>query len=175
MALPRSMMKNSKFTVDLDSLRMSRIHHKQSVDVLIDAGVMEIAIKAAGFWSWDGKPDVLIRAKNTEQWQPLSMEMLHNGVDQEFGFAATPWFSSMDNGVALVELEKSDKLIIAVSNDGGQSWTRTDHTLPKDYCSHTYPEFQQVLLIGCNGANGDFYESTDNGKTWQHVREHEEF
>jgi photosystem II stability/assembly factor-like uncharacterized protein len=30
-------------------------------------------------------------------------------------------------------------------------------------------------MLYCSGVSGDFYESTDEGKTWKHVRQHEIF
>ena len=59
--------------------------------------------------------------------------------------------------------------------DGGTTWAKTEFSLPKDYCTTIISEFDEALLLSCNGASGDFYQSNDLGETWQQVRHQENF
>ncbi len=98
-----------------------------------------------------------------------------------FDFLSVPWFEEDGHGVAIVKFSIGNfwaaqadvEVRILETEDGGLSWNITDRELPKPYCSSIVGTVSDVLLLSCNGATGDFYESTDRGETWNHVREHQ--
>ena len=64
---------------------------------------------------------------------------------------------------------------IVKTNDAGKTWRITDLELPSEFCTRLISKVKDSLLLSCNGTSSDFYESSDFGKSWQHVREHESF
>lgn len=102
---------------------------------------------------------------------------------KRFSFVSIPWFKNSNEAVAIVSFSEynflsdnsSSERKILVTSDGGKSWRDTRNNLPKDYCGSLITEVTDRLLLSCNGATGDFYESTDDGKNWKHVRQQENF
>ena len=176
----RDGIETSRYTVNLNDLSFERIKKKLEVDFVIDAGAMQIGVEKPGFFSWSGKPSFYIKDKQTREWEAISTRIKLEGskkTDRKlfFKFVSAPWFSSPQNGVAIAYISKDKKPSILQSTNGGLNWTKTDHKLPKDYCVNIVSMITDRLLLSCDGATGDFYESTDNGKTWEQVREHEQF
>lgn len=161
------------------------------------AGAVTMGVKFAGFWSWDGQPDYMILDENQQQWVEISSKALNcdltdggeckagalGSKKEGFSFASIPWFKTRQEGVALVVFSdfnfwtgsRTNKTKVVHTLDGGLSWKTIGSKLPNDYCRHFVPEVTDRLMLSCNGASGDFYESTDLGVTWQQVREHENF
>ncbi|MEM8548264.1 MAG: hypothetical protein AAGF46_08900, partial [Pseudomonadota bacterium] len=99
-----------------------------------------------------------------------------------FAFRSIPWFYTEDEGLAVVTFTDTDfwsgqtdvNVKILQTTDGGQSWTDTGRNRPNEFCSTFVGEVPDRLLMSCSNT-GDFYESTDLGETWEHVRQHESF
>jgi hypothetical protein len=68
-------------------------------------------------------------------------------------------------------IEGSEKIQLFVTRDGGSHWVISPYSLPNDYCHSLIAEVSDRLLVSCNGATGEFFESLDKGKTWIQVRE----
>ena len=71
--------------------------------------------------------------------------------------------------------KRSNEIKIVKTNDAGKTWRITDLELPSEFCTRLISKVKDSLLLSCNGTSSDFYESSDFGKSWQHVREHESF
>lgn len=98
----------------------------------------------------------------------------------EFDFATAPIFFSHSDVWSVARFNESDddkkvRRVLIKSENGGTNWMRVDAQLPKEYCYRIETLVTDRLLLSCDGFSGDFYESTDQGKTWQHVREHQVF
>jgi photosystem II stability/assembly factor-like uncharacterized protein len=100
-----------------------------------------------------------------------------------FSFRSTPVFKNDLEGIAITTFtdfniwtgQRSSNTRILVTDDGGKSWLASKSKLPKKYCNSFVPEVSDRLLVSCNGSSGDFYESHDDGATWEHVRQQENF
>ena len=166
----------------------------ENIDVSINAGAIDIGLQKPGFFSLGGYKYYRYDDAN-DSWKQITMYIdncvgLPDRVSKcsldgvvynrkiEFRFVATPVFSDPLNGTAFVEDIKygeNKETLIVVTNDGGKSWIKTDHKVPKKYCRAIVPEAFETLLVSCNGASSDFYQSEDGGETWSHVREHANF
>ena len=171
---------------------------------IVNAGATKLAVKEAGFWSWDGKPDYLKLDQDSGQWEEIStaIRSCPEGAHQvashcelpgssqhykltvdRFTFASTPWFKSNDEVLAVGLFQeksaetgkKETKPRLIQSLNGGKVWAKTGHPLPAGFCGTLIPDVKDRLLLTCKGGSTDFYESLDNGASWQHVREHENF
>ncbi|SMF61122.1 hypothetical protein SAMN02745866_03962 [Alteromonadaceae bacterium Bs31] len=171
----------------------------EAVDRTLDAGAIKLGIKKASFWSWTGKDKYLRFDKEKNDWIPINMAVnrclgltkkaMRCKVNGEivtrngyFSFLGIPVFSSPLDAIAFVEFTSSTSskdgkpdLGIVTTNDGGESWTVISKELPGKYCASTIPEVKDALLVACSGMSSDFYQSTDNGKSWEHVRQSENF
>ncbi len=103
---------------------------------------------------------------------------------QAFYFVSPPMFFTANEGVAIVKDKTRDNgrgnqqikpARVLMTFDGGISWLLTNNKLPNDYCYQLEVLVTDRLLLSCDGASGDFYESMDRGKTWQHTRESQSF
>lgn len=174
---------------------------KNEISTIIDAGTIKLGIKEAGFWSFTGRDKYFKYIEDDNGWQEISTHMykcngeitdngscFKNEIETpskkaSFNFRTTPWFRTDTSGIAIVSFsshnswsgERSSETKILSTNDGGLSWQLTDRKLPADYCATIVPEVTDRILISCNGASGDFYESLDEGESWEHVRQHENF
>ena len=99
-----------------------------------------------------------------------------------FTFRSVPWFYSESEALAIVTFTDRDfwsgetnyDVKILQTADGGQTWTDTGRSRPNEFCASVVTEVADRLLLSC-GNTGDFYESTDLGESWEHVRQHENF
>lgn len=191
--------KQLTFRYDPADWQITSDNEKLEISTIIDAGAIKLGIKKAGFWSWDGKTSYYRHNGKTDSWEKISTHVYRcnkkvttnshcdsNGLaarKANFNLSAIPWFKNDLEGLAVVnftetniwtaERKTSTKLLWTM--DGGKSWSDTEKSLPKKYCSGVVPEISDRLLISCQGATGDFYESTDLAETWEHVRQHESF
>jgi hypothetical protein len=171
------------------------------VSVILNAGALQLGIKKAGFWSWDGKPTYLRYVEDTGVWDEINTkvrtcdgEIVMNTTCEKdgksvkssqdsFSLRAIPWFKNQSEALAIATFtdfdfwasKHSSSVKILSTLDGGKTWTDTGNSLPNDYCSSLVPEIGDHLVITCSGATGDVYQSSDDGATWQHVRQHENF
>ncbi len=187
-----------KFTYDPATWVMENSSGFESgIDYILNAGAISLGIKKPSFWSWDGKANYFRFDESSGEWVKIATTIRNcpeqgrevtmcddNGEMvrrvQPFNFVSAPVFSDEMNGIAVIKHEiRSIKgkisPKIAVTEDGGKTWQRTQRKLPNEYCLKTVPEVQDVLLIACHGVSSDFYQSTDGGETWEHAREHEHF
>lgn len=188
------------FRYDAQSWQILGVGAESEMSSVVDAGTIKLGIKQPGFWSWDGKPDFFRYVKESDQWEEIATHVLRcpDGtftIEKEcvvkkvtkrtrraaFNFISRPWFKNDKEAVAIVNFSKfnawtgkrTNNVKIVSTEDGGKSWQVTENKLPKDYCTRLIPELDDRLLVSCVGAVGDFYESLDYGKSWSHVREHE--
>lgn len=176
---------------------------KEAPDVssILDAGAIKVGIKQAGFWSWDGKPTFLRYDEDTGEWLEISTKIRtcddvivktstcdKNGTivkasTDSFTLGSIPWFTTPTDAIAIANISdfnfwastRSNTVKILSTDDGGKTWTDTGNELPNEYCSSLVPEVADQLVVTCSGATGDVYQSSDNGATWEHVRQHENF
>lgn len=191
------------FLVEPETWRITGSGNTDEYSSVINAGNTQLAIKEAGFWSWDGKPDFLRLNRENNRWEEITTRIRScpgdlqlqggscdagNGREyraevESFSFSSTPWFKNSDEAIAIAlfreksaetgEYERVPRII--ETSDGGKHWSKTDRTLPARYCGTLIPDLKDHLLLTCKGGSSDFYESFDEGETWQHVRQHENF
>lgn len=186
-----------------ETWEMNVAENSDEMDSILTAGAVELGIKQPGYWSWSGKASYYSRVNEDSPWREINAKILSckegqiiqsNGVcsggsevvkasSESFSFISLPWFWDNDNGLAIVNFSdvefwsgkrKSQTSILATS-DGGLSWEKTDLALPKPYCTDIIGEITNSILLTCSGATSDFYESTDRGESWQHVRQQQDF
>lgn len=175
----------------------------KDIDMIMPAGNKKLGIEYAGFWSWSGKPTYyVLDGKESRKLNTLALGCTEGEItvnysctagnkhleDTEFSLSSIPIF--MDDKVAYVlgtlngydkELKKtfgveSNKQVQVLKTvDGGIHWTPTGNLPPENFCTDFVPEVADKLLLYCNGATGDFYESVDGGETWNQVREQVNF
>lgn len=181
------------FTYDPETWKMSTPEKKLGVTAVIDAGAVKLGITEAGFWSWSGKPDYSIYDRESQQWKEISTAIRHcpggelqsnnsckvkkkitKSKSQAFTFIAVPLFTTESDGIAIVRIANKDVAFLE-THDAGNSWVKTEGKLPKKFCTKLITEISDRLLISCDGATGDFYESNDHGINWEHVRQQENF
>lgn len=195
-------VKRQMFEYDPVSWSIKNMADDVEISAIVDAGSAKLGVKMPGFWSWDGRPDYFIY-KDNGGWEEVNtfIYSCRNGEQpsasnhcgdadppvkarrKAFTLKSVPWFVSPNDGLAIVTFTAVDfwsgkrdhEVKILDTADGGKSWTVTDNELPHKYCSSVIPELEDVLLVSCGGATGDFYESHDRGNTWQHVRQQENF
>lgn len=177
--------------------------NENTMDVVVNAGAAQLGIKLPGFWSWTGQPSYFSRADKDQIWTQVSNKLLYckngtpvrkNGTCKEddkvvyaskkdFSFISRPWFYNEREGLAITSFvdvsfwsgERSTETKILLTEDAGQSWSESDLSLPQKYCSDIITEVKDRILLSCEGATSDFYESLDKGVTWQHVRQQQDF
>jgi len=169
-----------------------------------DAGVVKLGVELAGFWSLTGKPTYYKKDINTGEWAKITTSINSCKADykrsgklciapdkktqikiqkDDFSFTSIPWYTSNTQATAIASFSdynfwsgrRNNEVKIIKTNDGGQSWQKTDFELPSKFCTHLVSEVKDSMLLACKGVSADFYESVDQGKTWQQVREHENF
>ncbi|MCO1335524.1 hypothetical protein MO867_14385 [Microbulbifer sp. OS29] len=161
------------------------------LSAIVEAGAVQLGIEKAGFWSWSGKPTYYRIDVNGGQ-EKISTHINRcksNGHLEKpcrkkaFTFRSAPWFSSENNAVAIVGFtetgfsytDQKTEIEILTTTDGGKSWAVTDNKPPTDYCTSVVPHVSDRLLIFCDGASGDFFESTNYGESWDQVRQQDNF
>ena len=175
------------------------------IDKVFNAGATKIGVEYAGFWSWTGKSTYYKQDNVTEEWQEISTSIMKckketselkgdvcvendskkvvKASKESFSFTSIPWFRDNTYGVAIVSFsdfnfwtgKRSNETKIIETKDGGKSWQVTENKLPNKFCAQIVNEVKDSLLLSCKGVSSDFYESTDNGKSWTLVREQENF
>ena len=193
------------FKYDPKTWQVVSFENEVDIDREFNAGAAKLGVEYAGFWSWTSKPSYYKLDKNSKNWheiatsikscksdsQQLKGDVCVDNTDNKpikahndaFSFTSIPWFSSNENGVAIASFsdysfwtgQRNNETKIIKTQDGGKSWQITDYKLPNKYCTQIVNEVQDSILLSCNGVSSDFYESNDNGQTWQLVREQESF
>jgi len=175
---------------------------KDKITNTVNAGAVTLGIKRAGFWSWDGRPNFYRYEQTEKKWKELTMSIrvCPDGKQTQertcpghtppkssklrvFNFRSVPKFTSDTEAVAVISFQPSPyrrsddpiPLHIYATSDGGLTWRDTGNSLPEKYCSNLVPLVLDRLLVSCNGASGDFYQSFDSGATWEHIRQQENF
>lgn len=169
----------------------------------VPAGKGKIGIEMPGFWSWSSLPTYSRYVDSTDSWEEMNTFVLRCGDEittaqtcgteeksgkiieskkDRFTFLSMPWFASDLEAVAVARFSERDwwtgqeetEVLVLSTNDGGVTWTDSGRELPQDFCTSFVPEISDRILLSCN-VSGDFFESTDLGETWTHVRQHESF
>ena len=192
-----------EFQYDADTWQMSSaVEEETAISRSFPAGSLTMGVKYAGFWSWSGQPSYLIQDANTQTWREITTRIpsckegyelkgkncyldkkIEKAKHEDFSFISIPWFSDEKNGIAIVSFSdynfwsgnRTREVKIISTNDSGNSWVKTDFELPNKFCGSLVTEVKDRLILSCAGYSSDFYESVDNGKTWQLVREQENF
>jgi photosystem II stability/assembly factor-like uncharacterized protein len=190
-------MKTRLFEYDPQTYLMKGVDKPKKVLFETDAGALKLAVKEAGIFSWRGQPTYLrsdaqagwvelntqIRTCYGVQWTSKPCSDATKPKRKALRFTSAPWFRDENNGVALArvdvplagEEDASSMPRILITEDGGANWTLTDREVPSRFCGSLIPQVDDRLLLSCRGANGDFFESTDDGASWTQVREHQDF
>lgn len=166
------------------------------MDGIINAGSTSLGVKKAGFWSWTGKDSYYRFDRQANNWTEIktyldqcpglsekSTKCLLNGKKvsrkEHFNFLGIPVFVDLNKAYATVRtyvtFTGESKTYLVRTLDGGQYWQKLGAELPGKFCTDIVPEIHDRILLHCSGVSGDFYESLDEGKTWNHVRQHENF
>ncbi|NNJ72263.1 MAG: hypothetical protein HKP09_03675, partial [Enterobacterales bacterium] len=190
-----------KFAYYPDSWKVFEPEVMPDVTTMIQAGSTKLGITEAGFWSWTGRPTFSKYNSATNSWQEIStsMRMCPDGTatlnkkcpaqkegddrpkssEEDFSLISVPLFFNETDALAIVNFsdfdfwsgERSNDIKILKTTDGGKNWLDTGNTTPTKFCTSLITEISDRLLVSCSGATGDFYESFDEGKTWQNVRQ----
>ena len=192
------------FIYDPKTWKVALAEDKPKVTYITDAGSIRLGIKEASIWSWSGRPTYLKIINGVINDHKLNTYVYEcdgeiiasetcTGASAEtapkkskkknFSLSAAPWFKSEDEALVIANLsttqnwlgKKTNETKLLKSNDGGTTWLDTGHKLPKEYCTQIVPEVVDRLLLSCDGASLDFYESFDDGANWIHVRQQENF
>lgn len=187
------------FSYQLNDWSVAELQKKPEFTSVVDAGAIKMAIKEPGFWSFIPKLQFFRYIDNEDRWDQISTRVNKCGgvitdatscTDSEglfkkssFEFKSIPWFQSKLDALAIAQFsnynlwtgDNSSEIKILKTIDGGKTWTDKDVSLPKDFCSTVVPAVKDRMLISCDGFSGDFYETFDEGETWNHVRQHENF
>jgi hypothetical protein len=166
-----------------------------TMDRIFQAGQVSIGLKIAGFWSWTGRDAYYRYDVDSKSWVEIKtsvdncpgakVEVKRCKVDgktllrnEGFRFISRPLFMSQNKGFATVLVTAAygqrDPIMVETL-DGGKSWKKSKTTFPGKFCTDLIPEITDRIMLYCSGVSGDVYESTDEGKTWKHVREHSNF
>lgn len=169
----------------------------ESGDHIVTAGAVNLGIKKPSFWS--GKMSFHRHDPVSDTWMQINTHVLgcpggaipQGGMctrqlevqKKQFSFQSIPWYRNPQEAIALVTFshfdfwtsKRTEESSIVETTDGGLSWVKTDKTLPFDYCNTLITEVTDRLLLSCDGATGDFYESLDYGESWSLVREQADF
>ncbi len=177
---------------------MQTIHYESKMagemDAIIKAGSTSLGVKRAGFWSWTGKDSYYRFDRSANSWAEMKTyidncpglsekaKCMKNGKKinrkEHFNFISIPVFVDLNKAYATVRSYAAfseSKTYLVRTVDGGQFWQKLDAELPGKFCTDIVPEIHDRILLHCSGVSGDFYESLDEGKTWKHVRQHENF
>ncbi|MEM9335730.1 MAG: hypothetical protein AAGA33_12855 [Pseudomonadota bacterium] len=191
------------FVYHRDTWKTATPSKKPEIFSVLPAGHVQIGVKAPGAWSWTGLPEYSRYVDSTRSWEEINAfvyrcndEITTDRVcaarhkrDQaeapdkdRFTFRSPPWFYSDTEALAIVTF--TDRNVWAGTTDydvrilktenGGRTWFDSGLSRPSELCSRFVSELQDRLLMSCSNT-GDFYESTDFGETWTHVRQHENF
>ena len=165
------------------------------MDRIFQAGQVSIGLKIAGFWSWTGRDAYYRYDTDSKTWVEIKtsvdncpgakIEVKRCKVDgksllrnETFRFISRPLFMTQNKGFATVQVtavyEQRDPIMVETT-DGGKSWKKSKTTFPGKFCTDLIPEITDRIMLYCSGVSGDVYESTDEGKSWKHVREHGNF
>ncbi|PCK00657.1 MAG: hypothetical protein COA42_23845 [Alteromonadaceae bacterium] len=185
------------FFYDANTWKISNYQgSKEKIDRVIDAGLVDIGVHESDLFSVTGKDTYYVKGKSETTWQKVSTRVDNcpgiNFISQcrvngkatdhysRFTFLSSPAFSTSQDAIAFVRLVPrygavSEDILTVATTDGGQSWVASEVKKPADYCASLVPEVSDALLVYCKGISSDFYQSDDQGQTWNHVREHESF
>ncbi|WNC67680.1 hypothetical protein RI845_14280 [Thalassotalea nanhaiensis] len=190
------------FTFDPETWEVKTEENSADIVKTIQAGHAKIAIEKASYWSLTGKPsmytvdetgmqknELSTVIKSCNEGYTLGKKICFKGKEHEkikresFNFVSIPWFLNEQEAFSIVSFRhynffagpaKTEYKILK-TNDGGNNWVKTDLELPNEYCMDIVSQVKDRILLSCDGVSGDFYESSDFGETWQHVRQHENF
>ncbi|NVK87582.1 MAG: hypothetical protein HWE13_05625 [Gammaproteobacteria bacterium] len=188
------------YQVDLSSWNILAGPLETKWEVTFQAGAVKLALEKLGFWSGNWRRDYFKYDPKTQDWYEMTTEIFKCGekiVRPDFvcdiegkktngdwiNFKSTPWFKNDLEGVGIVTLsdvdfwtgKRSSETLILYTEDGGRVWLDSGNKIPKPYCTDIVGEVKDKIVLYCNGATGDFYESSDMGKTWKHVRQQGNF
>jgi len=169
-------------------------------EVMFTSGAAKMALEKAGFWSLNWRSDYFKYDPTAKEWIEITDEVFKCGdkiVRPDFvcdvegkktngdwiSFNSAPWFKNDKEGIAIVTFNDTDfwtgktkkEIKVLVTDDGGKVWLDSGNTVPKPYCKDVVSEIKDALVVSCDGATGDFYQSEDFGKTWKLVRQHANF
>ena len=185
------------FSISADN----QLHYESELagkmDSIIAAGKTSIGVKVAGFWSWTGKDSYHRYDSTSKSWEKIetytnncpsikekAAKCKVNGKTvsrlEGFDFMSVPVFVTPEKGYASVRpsaynTQGERKPFMVSTDDGGKNWKKMPVEFPGKFCTDLVPEISDRIMLYCSGVSGDFYESTDEGKTWKHVRQHESF
>jgi len=185
-----------------DTWVMFKPQEESEMTAIIDAGAAKLGIEEAGFWDWDGRPEYYRHDQDSDQWVEIKNSVWRcedgsittrkvcDGNKKSpkakltsFNFRSLPFFKGPLEAIVIAGFsdfdfwsgERSNEVKILATSDGGKTWTDTGNKLPFDFCGIIIREIKDRILLSCDGVSSDFYESFDDGATWEHVRQQENF
>ena len=195
--------KSITYQYEANDWKIQRKEEKLPMTSIVNVGAIQLGIKKTGFWSWDGKTSYFTYHSGTKNWEKISTHLFKCPNQEEFTkekscnvnditqpakrksfiLQSLPWYKTPLEAFAIVGFEdikfwtaeRTTSTKIVKTTDGGQTWEATNKKPPTPFCKGVVPEVSDRWLISCNGVSGDFYESFDDGDTWEHVRQHENF
>ncbi len=195
---------DKSFSYNPETWEVSANQSNSEMDLIVQSGNVQVGIEKAGYWDWDGLPEYFRYDQSSEQWIEFKSQVYFCPGDvfstskscpgkegskkkikakrRQFKFYSLPLFSSEFDAIALVSFPKfgyanngASKKMLLKTEDGGKTWSDTGNSLPREYCTQIIRQVTDRILLSCEGASTDFFESFDNGASWEHVRQQEDF
>ena len=168
----------------------------------VAAGAVMLGIEKVGLWDWDGRPSYFRQDPDTHKWYQINTHVKSCHDEKitnkklckkdgkavkprktSFYLSSIPHFKSGLEAITVAKFsnldfwsgQRTNETKILKTIDGGLTWSDTGHELPFKFCSALIGEIKDRLLLSCDGVSSDFYESFDDGATWLHVKQHENF
>lgn len=189
---------NSLFRYDPEKWVVEKVREIEGgVDDIADAGAVTLGIESPGPFA--SRKTYYRFNPETENWEKvdsrldfcptlkgsLARHCVKNGKRikryKDFTFVSIPVFTSDMDAIAFVrfgdETSANGEAIYrsVVTTDGGETWAGSEAAPPNNYCLTTIPEIEGSLVVACSGVSSDFYRSTDQGVSWEHARQQENF
>lgn len=195
---PKTAIRRSKVIEYDASLSKAATHVGASrLDRMIDAGKIPLGIDVKS--SLTGKVTNYFKYNEEESsWKKLetnfdacptySDKTYRCSIDgemvqryQELKMESNPVFSTVNDAKVFGYIvyggvtEDDPTVTLFETEDGGKTWKNTGYEQPESLCSNIVDIDGSTIVVNCDGYSSDFYQSSNNGETWEHVFEHKNF
>lgn len=184
-----------KFTFEPSRWTLAPVEGLPEMDAVMDAGAVQLGMKETKFLGMDTGTSYFRYDEKSADWKRVAEKIERSPMavsrggggrsipskDISFYFVSIPQFQNSLEGIAIVRKKvppnyaNENPAFFISTVDGGETWDTMDIELPNRYATSLIPEIKDRLLLGTGGITGDFWESTDFGRTWKHVRQQEVF
>lgn len=199
-----SSVSNLNFDYDKSTNVARTMKFDKRIDFVISTGDRLIGIDKPGVWSWSNKFEFYAYDEEAKKWAVMNRSVKWCGQHEILvtnekrcetngpkvktsEFLSVGQMVKLDNGttftVAVISdfrpKDRNDKtyshIRLLKSLDNGKTWLDAKANFPNYMCRHLVPQVTDRLLLSCQTYSSDFYESTDEGDSWKHVRHQEAF